>query len=53
MSRKPSLVKETEIPPVPFSRLDYVLCVVLYFLIGIAYSNKFAALVLGVRSWLF
>jgi hypothetical protein len=33
------------IPPVPFVALDYVLCAVVFFLIGIASNEQIASLV--------
>ena len=36
------------VPPVPFATLDYVLCAVAFFLIGIAFNSDIATLVASV-----
>jgi hypothetical protein len=36
------------VPPVPFATLDYVLCGVAFFLMGIAFNSDIATLVASV-----
>ena len=36
------------IPPVPFATLDYALCAVAFFLMGIAFNSDIARLVASV-----
>jgi hypothetical protein len=36
------------VPPVPFAALDYVLCAVAFFLMGIAFNSDIATLVASV-----
>jgi len=36
------------VPPVPFAALDYVLCGVAFFLMGIAFNSDIATLVASV-----
>ena len=37
----------TDLTPEPFTGLDYVLCVVAFFLIGIAFVPQIAAFIVG------
>jgi hypothetical protein len=36
------------VPPVPFAALDYVLCAVAFFLMGIAFNSDIATLIASV-----
>lgn len=40
----------TDFPPMPFAALDYVLCAVVFFLIGIASNAQFAGLIASISG---
>jgi hypothetical protein len=50
MNRK-AYLKDTyfDNPPKPFTGLDYVLCIIAFFLVGIASVPAIAALIVGGR----
>ena len=50
LNRKRHLLKDSYevIPPVPFSRLDYVLCAIAFLLMGIASNPQIASLIAPV-----
>jgi hypothetical protein len=39
-----------DFPPMPFAALDYVLCAIVFFLIGIASNAQFAGLVASIHK---
>jgi hypothetical protein len=41
--------QDADFPPIPFAALDYVLCAIVFFLIGIASNAQFAGFVTSIH----